>query len=61
MKWISVKDKLPEHFGSLLGFTKSKRTLITWIDKGTKTFDFHCIDDDDEFTHWMPLPEPPKE
>lgn len=55
--WISVKDRLPE----------KDMPVMTYHEKG-----FMCIDIwkgnmwaiawfNDEYTHWMPLPEPPKE
>ena len=65
-RWISVKDRLPEEdvFECLV------------VDHGETSFAYHQIrdgkhdfymeygDEIDEFdavTHWMPLPEPPKE
>ena len=54
-KWISVKDKLPE---------EKKRVLVY---RKTKTFvrDIQILEwwltDEDTYTHWMPLPEPPKD
>ena len=55
-EWISVKDRLPEHFGRYLVY--SPRFGI-----GTRQFNssvfalraFHTI------TYWMPLPKPPEE
>lgn len=56
-KWISVKDRMPE----------KNMPVMTYDERG-----FMCIDmwkgnmwaiawSPDEYTHWMPLPEPPKE
>lgn len=59
--WISVKDRIPEKpcrvmiyrpgddFGS---FGKGFYAITTFLDKGS-----FCQGE----THWMPLPEPPKE
>lgn len=60
--WISVKDRLPEKPGKYLVYAQhwiaGVRPIIKcelWIhDKWDKTDAF-------EVTHWMPLPEPPKE
>lgn len=61
-EWISVKDRLPEENG---------RYLCIWEDCDKKNID--CVNFRDGFfpweellgerliTHWMPLPEPPKE
>lgn len=58
-RWISVK-KLPNHFASVLACSKQGRIVITWVDRGTKKLDEHFInEDDDEYTHWMPLPPLP--
>jgi len=54
MEWISVKDRLPE----------ALRTVLIY---SSKTKEVHCIQWQKfthemflEFTHWMPLPEPPR-
>ncbi len=61
MEWISVKDRLPEEDIVLTydGFTiRSAEILyedeneIVWLDGGV------CFSN---VTHWMPLPEPPKQ
>jgi len=59
-EWISVKDRLPERIAHYIvwvreggydfAFLNSKEEWITTL--GNQTF---------EVTHWMPLPEPPKE
>ena len=69
MGWISVKDRLPKPSeGRILAYCKIaekifSQNVLMW------NGDFWCIDEtgfgfegiDLEFTHWMPLPEPPKE
>jgi hypothetical protein len=65
MNWISVKDKLPE---------EEQEVLIGWfqVTASNKQYFAHdvAIFNQNEFsgwrkypeaTHWMPLPEPPKE
>lgn len=68
MNWFKVEDKLPElkHYGG----TTSDRILICYeydgkliVDKGVM-YDFGWMDSDLDHvypTHWMPLPEPPKD
>ncbi len=70
-KWISVKDRLPELIPCTAG-TAYSEAVIVWT-SGRKAMiavydgiDFMCAADywdaDGEMiTHWMPLPEPPKE
>ena len=59
-KWISVKDRLPkvgEHVLVFSPITGIKTDFIAFVEN----------DEEDRFfrsgrvTHWMPLPEPPKE
>jgi hypothetical protein len=63
MEWISVKDRLPDD--------RSEMYLV-WYTK-TNSWEFAFIEHDGEWdlpdqgwgganvTHWMPLPEPPKQ
>ena len=50
MQWISIKDRLPEE-GALVTVCNGD---IAW------TMVYNSIDVDRLFTHWMPLPPPPK-
>lgn len=59
--WISVKDRMPRESDPVLvwgnGFIEVGwygETLGRWM---SENFDY----DEGEVTHWMPLPEPPKE
>ena len=56
MSWISVKDRLPDKSVDVLLWDKmfSRADYI----KGGK---HDPRDWDADYTHWMPLPEPPKE
>jgi hypothetical protein len=57
--WISVKDRLPECGENYLVLKDDGispyQLAIVWFDR---TWD---VSNADEITHWMPLPEPPKE
>ena len=64
-KWISVEERLPKDRVSVIGFLpiESKNGVppmreVFHTDRGwyVPAFDEHCI-----VTHWIPLPEPPKE
>ena len=64
-KWISVEERLPKSGERVLimfkPFEDDENISIGWLTKS----DFDCYDDSVNFfrsvTHWMPLPEPPKE
>lgn len=77
MEWISVKDRLPdidkttsnyERIGVIAygkGWSKSgyriyERTLVRGKTDYRWKYPWDRISDE-EITHWMPLPEPPKE
>ena len=66
--WISVKDRLPENEQYVILWTKTgvmkyakylddepHRPWITYDENGS------CRAWDNVVTHWMPMPEPPKE
>jgi hypothetical protein len=61
MKWISVKERLPEDDGEYIVATKYGHIFIfDWLmgrffaeDRNGLVYE--------EITHWMPLPKPPKE
>ena len=62
-KWIPVTERLPEEWGFVLGFSVDKIVgEMHWdSDEG---FYWAGSDEDAEpvaVTHWMPLPEAPKE
>lgn len=61
-EWISVKDRLPCKPGFYLVFVPEMARVAIYYNG------YDWIVDDDfyafgayEITHWMPLPEPPKE
>ena len=68
MKWISVTDRLPKVGGDYLvvdldgcqAVLPYSSRIKRWNEDmhGEKIIDYW---DTDEVTHWMPLPEPPKE
>lgn len=64
MEWISVKDRLPDRNGWYLVCVWEWVT-ISWFDTNGKDHawgDFATCEASTELvSHWMPLPEPPKE
>lgn len=67
MRWISVKDRLPEKSGEYLAITKSRGHYMV-LPYSAKHKLFNSYDSSRgrelksaiECTHWMPLPEPPE-
>lgn len=60
-EWISVKDRLPDDTGYVLAWSpRYQEVVIAWY---SEEEDFWRTEDDlAPFpSHWMPLPEPPKE
>jgi hypothetical protein len=60
--WIPVSERLPDHEDAVLCFIKNGQQDILQFDKFENlwvgmqwTYKRHAV------THWMPLPEPPKE
>ena len=72
-KWISVKDRLPEVDVQVIVFAVGKydcfigtttHAISTMLDRPSGkrwAVPWQYFDVDYEITHWMPLPEPPKE
>lgn len=62
--WISVKDKLPDEFISVLVHIPGESPLPTvkeaYVFDG-KWYASHDIYSTGEVTHWKPMPEPPNE
>lgn len=61
-KWIPVSERLPKPGDVVLAHSKYKEILVVQWDCAserwlTDTWDYMK----DSITHWMPLPEPPKE
>ena len=65
-RWISVKERLPKDLQTVLVrqkdgmmylwmFCAQSPTDEMWVDEYANAFSVY------ETTHWMPLPEPPKE
>lgn len=60
-KWISVKDRLPEHGDIVLCHTKHDDLLVfQWCEMSHRWVDQYEDYRQDYITHWMPLPQPPK-
>ena len=67
-KWISVKDKSPKKNSDFIAYVAHGAKYKDDIHKGV----YQCFEDNGYYvpafshfpvliTHWMPLPEPPKE
>ena len=56
--WISVKDRLPEKYEEVLVYSAKYGVQVDWIADNT---DYLWWNYGELVTHWMPLPEPPKE
>ena len=60
-RWISVKDRLPENCIEVLVYDTDCGIVIGWYDKEIGDFAADFISPLDAVTHWIPLPEPPKD
>ena len=65
-QWISVNDRLPERSGDVLvcyGEYYMSVLSYSWRHKAFNAFDSLPTSENriESVTHWMPLPEPPKE
>lgn len=60
-KWIPVSERLPENFQTVLVYI-GRCPDSWWAYIATQYIEgrFHC-NQHDLVTHWMPLPEPPKD
>lgn len=63
-RWIHVTERLPEDGSDVLAYVNNSRITAANYDKGTWQ---DCVmgrlylTEEGFVTHWMPLPEPPKE
>ena len=57
--WIPVSERLPEKDGIYMTFNKKKEYGFHFFQMGKSMWP--AIWEEDQVTHWMPLPEPPKE
>jgi hypothetical protein len=55
-QWIAVKDKLPDEIGKVLVIDNGKVDINSWAGKYEGWYYANK-----NITHWMPLPELPKE
>ena len=62
-KWIPVTERLPENFISVLGYMTDAGDFPPVRECYTvgNAFFFPALRDVHPVSHWMPLPEPPKE
>tara|TARA_R110000851_G_scaffold322370_1_gene488366 strand:+ start:76 stop:246 length:171 start_codon:yes stop_codon:yes gene_type:complete len=54
-EWISVNNSLPEKYGMVLAFTECGDIDVVYFFVDTSW------GGTDKITHWMPLPDAPKE
>ena len=58
IRWISVKDILPEEDTEVLAYD-GRNIWLAWL-SGDNTWGSDICNLGNDITHWMPLPEPPK-
>ena len=59
-KWIPVSERLPKDGQRVIVYDNSAFFGVAWRENNEWWAD-EFIYDDGDVTHWMPLPEPPKE
>lgn len=64
-RWISVKERLPEKLTEVIAYDSTHKIVHAMVYDGEGFRVHRCVRDewiyDACITHWMPLPEPPKE
>lgn len=60
-EWISVKDKRKPPFFKVVLITDGESVDLGARQRKGWASDFSYIEESEDITHWMPLPEPPKE
>ena len=64
-KWISIRDKLPEKYSYVLTFKPGHVPVhcfaIKWVFSNVEKEIMSSKSRFYKITHWMPLPEPPKD
>lgn len=61
-RWIPVEERLPEEKSKVLVFWFGNVHEVTYLGDGTfETLARQRVISGRDVTHWMPLPEPPKE
>lgn len=61
-RWISVRERLPKEYAEVLVFTITGNVVLDRLESMVADYipDFRKLGVG-AVTHWMPLPEPPKE
>ena len=60
-RWISVKERLPKHGSIVFCYTKYFYEVLQWDDDAEQWVGQYSVNAKHYVTHWMPLPEAPKE
>ena len=60
-KWIPVSERLPEQYETVIGWDGHFMGEVQHSHNGFVWLDDDGWNETAEITHWMPLPEPPKE
>lgn len=63
MEWISVEDRLPENYQEVIVFVDAANAKEIYMAQYMNlSFNILVSGNHSNFiTHWMPLPEPPKQ
>lgn len=60
-RWISVEERLPKRGAIVLCYTKYFFEVLQWDDDAEQWVGQYSVNAKHYVTHWMSLPEPPKE
>lgn len=61
MEWINVEKELPYGEGNVLVYTSEREILLGYIHLGKMKISCGYCAEGNFVTHWMPLPEGPKD
>ena len=61
MEWVKCSERLPEKYKEVLTFRPPDEIIISYLSWMIEVDEPIWADEVSNYTHWMPLPLPPKD